>query len=169
VKDYYKIIGVDRNASTIEIKRTFREKALLIHPDKSKSATGEEFIELFEAYSILTDIKKKEKYNSLYDFFNSPNEAAVEEELKIDLLAITAKGQEYAANYNRFDREIMWIILFELGGKFAIATVACLFYGIWTILKGLYNFEFDYMLVGLILSLVGLAMLRISYSRVKNN
>ncbi|MFN8844624.1 MAG: J domain-containing protein [Chryseotalea sp.] len=50
MKDFYKIIGVDKNATLSDIKKRFRENALLIHPDKSGKNTKDDFIELYEAY-----------------------------------------------------------------------------------------------------------------------
>lgn len=61
-KDYYKILGVDRNASQDEIKKAFRKLAHQYHPDKS---TGDEakFKEANEAYGVLSDGKKRAQYD----------------------------------------------------------------------------------------------------------
>lgn len=61
-KDYYNILGVERNASTDEIKKAFRKKAHQYHPDK---AGGDEakFKEANEAYQILGDEKKRQTYD----------------------------------------------------------------------------------------------------------
>jgi hypothetical protein len=168
MKDYYSILGVDRDASEITIKKTFREKALLIHPDKSKTDTEEKFIELYEAYSILADRKKRDKYDNLYNFFN-PESLVNEDKLDIDLIAISEKGKIYAENYNKFDREIMVMILLEvfLGSKFAFATLACVFFGVWTILKGIINFQLDYVMIGFLLTIFGLSLGIINFNRIK--
>ncbi|RME60230.1 molecular chaperone DnaJ [Candidatus Parcubacteria bacterium] len=65
-KDYYKILGVDRNASEEEIKKAYRRLAHKYHPDKS---TGDEkkFKEINEAYQVLSDKKKR----AFYDRFGS--------------------------------------------------------------------------------------------------
>merc|ERR1712001_393971 len=53
-KNYYKILGVKKSASEKEIKKAFREKAKLYHPDKNDSPDAEQkFRELAEAYEIL--------------------------------------------------------------------------------------------------------------------
>jgi len=70
-KDYYKILGVEKNANQDEIKKAFRQKAHQFHPDK---AGGDEakFKELNEAYQVLGDQKKR----SQYDQFGSTFEQA---------------------------------------------------------------------------------------------
>ena len=64
-KDYYKILGVDKNASADEIKTTFRKLALKYHPDKTKGdkASEEKFKEVNEAYEVLKDPEKRKKYD----------------------------------------------------------------------------------------------------------
>ena len=61
-KDYYKILGVDKNASTDEIKRAFKKLALQFHPDRP---TGDEakFKEINEAYQVLGDADKRKRYD----------------------------------------------------------------------------------------------------------
>lgn len=73
-KDYYKILGVDRNASEDDIKKAYRKRALVHHPDRHASASDNEkkeqekkFKELGEAYGILSDPKKKARYDSGQD------------------------------------------------------------------------------------------------------
>jgi DnaJ-class molecular chaperone len=63
MKDYYKILGVEKNASEEEIKKAFRKLAHAYHPDK---AGGDEtkFKEANEAYSVLSDKKKRSQYDA---------------------------------------------------------------------------------------------------------
>jgi DnaJ family protein C protein 7 len=70
-KDYYKILGVSKDATDLEIKKAYRKKALICHPDRSPNATPEEkkemeksFKELGEAYSVLSDPQKKTRYDN---------------------------------------------------------------------------------------------------------
>ena len=64
-KDYYNILGIDKNASKEEIKRAFRKMARKYHPDVNpdEPKSGEKFKEINEAYSILSDDKKREMYD----------------------------------------------------------------------------------------------------------
>lgn len=65
-KDYYRIMGVDRTASSEDIKRAYRKLARKYHPDVSKESGAEErFKELGEAYEVLRDEEKRAAYDQL--------------------------------------------------------------------------------------------------------
>jgi len=61
-KDYYKILGVEKKANKDEIKKAFRKLAHQYHPDK-KSGDEAKFKEINEAYTILSDDKKRTEYD----------------------------------------------------------------------------------------------------------
>lgn len=65
MKDYYKTLGVDKNASKEEIKKAFRKLAHQHHPDKNKNdqTAAQKFKEASEAYSILSDDNKRKQYD----------------------------------------------------------------------------------------------------------
>jgi molecular chaperone DnaJ len=62
-KDYYDVLGVDKKASKEDIKKAFHKLAHKYHPDKG-TGDAEKFKELSEAYSILSDDKKRAEYDS---------------------------------------------------------------------------------------------------------
>jgi curved DNA-binding protein len=65
-KDYYKIMGVARDASADDIKRAYRKLARKYHPDVSKEKDAEErFKEIGEAYEVLRDPEKRAAYDAL--------------------------------------------------------------------------------------------------------
>ncbi len=66
-RDYYKILGVDKNASQDEIKKAYRKLAVKYHPDKNQGnkEAEEKFKEIGEAYEVLGDAEKRKKYDAL--------------------------------------------------------------------------------------------------------
>ena len=63
-RDYYEILGVSRTASDDEIKKTFRRLAKQYHPDTNKEQGADaRFIEINEAYEILSDSQKRDAYD----------------------------------------------------------------------------------------------------------
>ncbi len=65
-KDYYDILGVDKDASEDEIKKAYRKKAKKYHPDKNPDnpdEAREKFKEISEAYEVLADDKKRKRYD----------------------------------------------------------------------------------------------------------
>ena len=64
-EDFYDILGVSKNATTAEIKKAYRKKAIKYHPDKNPGDTSAEemFKKAAEAYEILSDQDKKAKYD----------------------------------------------------------------------------------------------------------
>ena len=75
-KDYYAILGVDKNASSAQIKSVYRNLALRYHPDRcpenKKKEAEEKFKEIAAAYYVLGDAKRRKEYDDYkegtYDF-----------------------------------------------------------------------------------------------------
>ena len=69
-RDYYEVLGIDKNASVDDIKSAFKKMALKWHPDRWINGTDEEkktaeekFKEASEAYEVLSDPDKRAKYD----------------------------------------------------------------------------------------------------------
>lgn len=76
-RDYYEVLGVDKSASAAEIKKAYRKVAMMYHPDRQtdkseaeKKEAEEKFKEAAEAYSVLSDQEKRQKYDQYG--FNDP-------------------------------------------------------------------------------------------------
>ena len=66
-KDYYKLLGVKKDASQKEIKKAYRKLAAKYHPDKNKNnkAAEEKFKEINEANEVIGNVEKRKKYDNL--------------------------------------------------------------------------------------------------------
>jgi molecular chaperone DnaJ len=65
-RDYYEVLGVQRNATKNQIKDSYRKLALQYHPDRNKAPDAEEkFKEISEAYAVLSDDQKRQQYDTL--------------------------------------------------------------------------------------------------------
>ena len=64
-RDFYEILGINKSATADEIKKAYRKKALLYHPDKNPGdkTAEEKFKEAAEAYDVLSDPNKKARYD----------------------------------------------------------------------------------------------------------
>lgn len=74
-KDYYKILGVNKNATEDEIKKAYRKLAIKYHPDRNPGdkKAEEKFKEIAEAYDVLHDPDKRANYDNPQSSFQSPN------------------------------------------------------------------------------------------------
>ena len=66
MEDPYKILGISKSSSAAEIKRAFRAKAKLLHPDATKTETSAAFRELVKAYEILSDVKQRSMFDDAF-------------------------------------------------------------------------------------------------------
>lgn len=71
-KDYYKILGVDKNASQNELKIAYRKLAKQFHPDKNPNnkSAEEKFKQINEAYDVLSNPEKRKKYDHIGSNWN---------------------------------------------------------------------------------------------------
>jgi DnaJ-class molecular chaperone len=72
-KDYYEILGVDRNDTQQHIKEAYRKLALQYHPDRNQGnpAAAAKMKEVNESYAVLSDPQKRIQYDSLRDMYGS--------------------------------------------------------------------------------------------------
>ena len=64
-RDYYEVLGIDKNASADDIKKAYRKMAIKYHPDKNPDdpSAEDKFKEAAEAYDVLSDAQKKARYD----------------------------------------------------------------------------------------------------------
>jgi len=93
VKDYYKILGVSRDADERTIKKAYRSLAMKYHPDRNpgkEKEANEKFKEINEAYAVLGDPEKRRQYDqfgtvgNIGDIFSSPFTRTTFEDLMRD-------------------------------------------------------------------------------------
>lgn len=72
-KDYYSVLGVNKSATGDEIKKAFRKLAVKYHPDRNpdNKASEEKFKEISEAYEVLGDTDKRQKYDQFGRYWQS--------------------------------------------------------------------------------------------------
>lgn len=67
MKDFYKILGIRQNATLAEIKKAYREKAKLFHPDANTSTSDKtKFNEIVQAYRVLSDNRQRNFFNESF-------------------------------------------------------------------------------------------------------
>ncbi len=77
-KDYYTILGINKSADADEVKRAFRQLARKYHPDVNPDDKGAEakFKEVSEAYEVLSDTEKRQKYDQFGQYWNQASPAS---------------------------------------------------------------------------------------------
>ncbi|TFV93174.1 J domain-containing protein [Algoriphagus kandeliae] len=107
MKNYYDILGVNQNATQEEIKKAYRKLVLEWHPDKNPSPEAhDKFIEINEAYLVLSDSAKRSVYDQL---FNSHTKKSVPDDQKYsessDFDDFVNRSREKAKKYADFSFE----------------------------------------------------------------
>jgi DnaJ-class molecular chaperone len=111
--DPYKILGVDRNASTKEIEKKFKQLAIKFHPDKNKDDpnASEKFQRISTAKEILTNPEAREKYDK-YGITNEQDEIRMNQEMmeemmvKQQLKEVVQIGISLAEALNGFSKKL---------------------------------------------------------------
>jgi molecular chaperone DnaJ len=106
-KDYYKVLGVPKDAPASDIKKAFRKLARELHPDHNPGddAARERFKDVSEAYSVLSDDKKRKEYDETRSLFGSglggrmPGGAAGGGGMPFDLSDLIGNAQSRAGGF----------------------------------------------------------------------
>lgn len=93
--DYYQILGVDRSASDVDIKKAYRQLAMQHHPDRGGNA--EEFQKISEAYATLSDPQKRSEYDNPQSNFQNFNG------MQFNFDNLSGFEQFFGANPNAFE------------------------------------------------------------------
>jgi len=95
-RDYYEVLGVTRNAGPDELKRAYRKLAMKYHPDRNNGdkAAEEHFKEVGEAYSVLSDPDRRQRYDSFGHAAEGFPEAGFSFDSAFDLFDMFFGGQQ---------------------------------------------------------------------------
>lgn len=150
--DYYELLDINRNATLLEIKKAFRKKALVFHPDKNKSAEAHEiFIKLNQAYEILSHSVKRKKYDNLLNSEKGKYSQRKEQQWEQAVKDAEEKGKEtgekYAQDFDYFSKRV----LKNFGIAIFIEVIASLIFG-----------EIEGFLFGFLISFLGILLFFIS-------
>ena len=76
-RDYYDVLGINKSASAAEIKKAYRKKAMKYHPDRNADDKEAEakFKEVSEAYEVLSDKDKRQKYDQFGQYWQQAGRA----------------------------------------------------------------------------------------------
>ena len=132
-KDYYKILGVSREAAPEEIKKAYRQLALKFHPDRNPGdrQAEEQFKEISEAYGVLMDPEKRKQYDLLsqtpFGAGGRPDFSYTQEEIFRDIFnnpmasdVFSELGRDFARMGVRFDERFFDHLFFGGQGFFFI-------------------------------------------------
>lgn len=117
MKDYYKILQIEKTADIVEIRKAYRSLALKLHPDVNTSPNAnKDFIELNEAYQVLKDFWRRKHYDKLYSDYITQSttippkkEYKWEEAVKRNAEKGKYKGEKYSHDTEKvFVRRTRW-------------------------------------------------------------
>jgi len=117
LKDYYRILDVNKDASAQDIKKAFRQLAMRYHPDRNPENTeeaGKKFKEISESYEVLSDEDKRQQYDRLLSFSSYPRRTIIVEEFSTDSMAsdlmreMLQRLSELGIAFTGFNRRRPW-------------------------------------------------------------
>jgi len=177
MKNYYDVLQISPESELIDIKRAYRKLALKYHPDRNKAKDAAKlFIEIHEAYQVLSDPQKRCKYDTYLNFKKSQSETKFKEEIIIFNEESSNLGKEKASQYSQMSYEdFRKTILREIGLKasyfphvvtmimVAIFFIACFIGSLISFFQKSYFYGF----YGLLLSFGLIAILKKLYQNFK--
>jgi len=104
LKNYYSILGIDKNSTNAEIKKAFRKMALKFHPDINLSLDAKDiFIDIYIAYDVLIDSQKREIYDRYVENYSLINNSLTPLEILEFEKKSSTKGEELSIlSYSKF-------------------------------------------------------------------
>jgi len=103
MKDYYDILGVSSDVDPEAVKKAFREKVAVLHPEKNKADNAKEtFTDLIEAYEILSKPEKREAYDALMHAREVRTQFAVEPELQAEFETYEKDAKKTSEKYKDY-------------------------------------------------------------------
>jgi len=157
MKNYYDILQIDRTATEEDIKKAFRELAMKWHPDRNSSANAHQvFIEINEAYEILSNRMKRQAYDHIY--FERMDVANYHEFFKWQAEAKNRANTYAEMDFIKFKERILDEIkvVVKHGSSLGCLTFVLLgvLVGIWIIIKSAVEGNGDLALAGVLSLLI---------------
>ncbi len=174
MKNYYQILGVPKYSTEVEIKQVYRKLAMQWHPDKNKSANAQQiFIEIHEAYEILSNPNKRSLYDEL---LNSQSVSASqivinkkEKDTQYDDFVYKARSQAENASKMNFDN---FAELFFIGvgkAKYFFLIFVIVICGAVAVFAGFQEIFIEGSMKGLFTILFGILILKGAHKLSKKN
>ena len=100
MKDYYSILGIKANEDPDAIKKAFRDKVAILHPEKNKVENAKDaFADLIEAYEILSKPEKRKVYDALIHEQESQKPVVIKPELKTEFETYEKEAKNTSKKY----------------------------------------------------------------------
>lgn len=92
MENHYEVLGVSHDASTEDIKRSYRQKLLELHPDKRVCGDSEDFMKLHEAWKTLSDDGSRRQYDAFREQQKTTSNHPIHDQVKLSEMDTGADG-----------------------------------------------------------------------------
>jgi DnaJ-class molecular chaperone len=130
LKDYYEILGIHRTASKEELKKVYRLTATKLHPDKNNQPDAtQKFIELTEAYEVLSNSARRKHYDELLAYhehqkrIDEQKRRRWEQEVHAASQRGQKKGTKYSKDFNYFSKKVVTTTILMLIGELILGII----------------------------------------------